>query len=60
MDAMRASGLIPVNPLIVINKDTQLPMYIEGRSFTDALAGYITAIYTNQILYTLCTVLYKV
>ena len=28
MDAMRASGLIPVNPIIVINKDTQLPMYI--------------------------------
>ena len=28
--AMRASGLIPVIPLIVINKDTQLPMYIEG------------------------------
>ena len=23
--AMRASGLIPVIPLIVINKDTQLP-----------------------------------
>jgi len=27
MYALRASGLIPVNPLIVINKDTQLPMY---------------------------------
>ena len=30
--AMRASGLIPVIPLIVINKDTQLPMYIEGKA----------------------------
>ena len=29
---MRASGLIPVIPLIVINKDTQLPMYIEGQA----------------------------
>jgi len=28
MDAIRAPGLIPVNPLILINKDTQLPMYI--------------------------------
>ena len=28
MDAMRASGLIPVNPRIVINKYTQLLMYI--------------------------------
>ena len=30
--AMRASGLIPVIPLIVINKDTQLPMHIEGQA----------------------------
>ena len=30
--AMRASGFIPVIPLIVINKDTQLPMYIEGQA----------------------------
>ena len=28
MDSMRASGLITVNPRIVINKDTKLPMYI--------------------------------
>ena len=32
--AMRASGLIPVIPLIVVNKDTQLPMYIEGQAIT--------------------------
>ena len=30
--AMRASGLIPVIPQIVINKDTQLPMCIEGQA----------------------------
>ena len=30
--AIRASGLIPVIPLIVINKDTQLPMYIEEQA----------------------------
>ena len=46
--AIRASGLIPVIPLAVINKDTQLPM---------CMAGFITAIYTNQIIYIMyCTI----
>ena len=30
--AIRASGLIPVIPLTVINKDTQLPMCIEEQA----------------------------
>ena len=31
-NAIRASGVIPVIPLIVINKDTQLPIYIEEQA----------------------------
>ena len=46
--AMRASGLIPVIPLIVINKDTQLSMYIEGQAIIYWCSGWGYHIYLYQ------------
>ena len=46
--AMRASGLIPVIPPIVINKDTQLPMYIEGQEIIYWCSGWDYNIYLYQ------------
>ena len=48
MDAMRASGLIPVNPIIVINKDTQLPMYIVEQAIIYWRSGWIHHSYLYQ------------
>ena len=46
---MRASGLIPVIPLTTIIKILNFNCVLQNkRSITDALAGVITSIYTNQ------------
>ena len=46
--AIRTSGLIPVIPLIVINKDTQLPMYIEEQAINCWWSGRVHYSYLYQ------------
>ena len=55
---MRASGLIPVIPLTTIIKILNFQCVLwNKRSITDALTGFITAIYTSQVRYTMyCTI----
>ena len=51
---MRASGLIPVNPRIVINKYTQLQCILqEERSTSYILTSIHHSIYTSQVRYTM-------
>ena len=59
MNAMRASGLIPVSPRIVINKYTQLPMYIVEQAIIYCYPDWIHhSIYTSQVIYIMyCTIL---
>ena len=45
---LRASGLIPVIPLIVINKDTQLPMCIEEQAINYWRSGWVHYSYLYQ------------
>ena len=46
---MRASGLIPVIPLTTIIKILNFNCVLQNkRSISDALAGVIASIYTNQ------------
>ena len=59
MNAIRASGLIPVNPRIVINKYTQLLMYIAEQAIIYWYPDWIHhSIYTSQVIYIMyCTML---
>jgi hypothetical protein len=56
--AIRASGLIPDIPHTVIIKILNFQSVLKDkRSITDDLAGFITAIYTSQIVYIMyCTI----